>query len=123
MFIQTESTPNPATLKFLPGLTVLETGTADFPDPDTAARSPLASRISRRGLGALATGAGGGRSGSKSTIWGDNTGALVPAEGRVVDSVSFTFCQISPVRCEMPARRTSCTLGGTFLAPAVRRAS
>ena len=45
MFIQTESTPNPATLKFLPGLTVLETGTADFPDPDTAARSPLASRI------------------------------------------------------------------------------
>ena len=30
MFIQTESTPNPATLKFLPGQTVLETGTADF---------------------------------------------------------------------------------------------
>jgi hypothetical protein len=31
MFIQTESTPNPATLKFLPGQTVLELGTADFP--------------------------------------------------------------------------------------------
>ena len=30
MFIQTESTPNPATLKFLPGQTVLEAGTADF---------------------------------------------------------------------------------------------
>ena len=36
MFIQTESTPNPATLKFLPGQTVLELGTADFPTPDTA---------------------------------------------------------------------------------------
>ena len=32
MFIQTESTPNPATLKFLPGQTVLAAGTADFPD-------------------------------------------------------------------------------------------
>lgn len=31
MFIQTETTPNPATLKFLPGQTVLEAGTADFP--------------------------------------------------------------------------------------------
>lgn len=45
MFIQTESTPNPATLKFLPGLAVLDTGTADFPAPDTAAKSPLARRI------------------------------------------------------------------------------
>ena len=45
MFIQTESTPNPATLKFLPGQTVLEMGTADFPAPDTAGKSPLATRI------------------------------------------------------------------------------
>jgi len=45
MFIQTEATPNPATLKFLPGQQVLETGTADFPSSDTAAPSPLASRI------------------------------------------------------------------------------
>ena len=45
MFIQTESTPNPATLKFLPGQTVLETGTADFPDAEAAAVSPLARRI------------------------------------------------------------------------------
>lgn len=45
MFIQTESTPNPATLKFLPGQAVLEVGTADFPAPDTAASSPLATRI------------------------------------------------------------------------------
>ena len=45
MFIQTESTPNPATLKFLPGQTVLEAGTADFPTPDAGAQSPLAQRI------------------------------------------------------------------------------
>lgn len=45
MFIQTESTPNPATLKFLPGQTVLEMGTADFPSPETADKSPLASRL------------------------------------------------------------------------------
>ena len=45
MFIQTESTPNPATLKFLPGQTVLEVGTADFPSADAAGPSPLATRI------------------------------------------------------------------------------
>lgn len=45
MFIQTESTPNPATLKFLPGQEVLSTGTADFPSRESAEASPLASRI------------------------------------------------------------------------------
>ena len=45
MFIQTESTPNPATLKFLPGQTVLESGTADFPAPESVGPSPLASRL------------------------------------------------------------------------------
>lgn len=45
MFIQTESTPNPATLKFLPGQTVLELGTADFPSATAADKSPLAKRI------------------------------------------------------------------------------
>jgi hypothetical protein len=45
MFIQTESTPNPATLKFLPGQTVLDMGTADFPSAETAGKSPLATRI------------------------------------------------------------------------------
>ncbi|WP_119461527.1 NifU family protein [Rhodospirillaceae bacterium SYSU D60014] len=45
MFIQTEQTPNPATLKFLPGRTVMETGTADFPEAETAKRSPLAQRL------------------------------------------------------------------------------
>jgi len=46
MFIQTEATPNPATLKFLPGREVLAQGTADFRDADTArASSALAGRI------------------------------------------------------------------------------
>lgn len=46
MFIQTEQTPNPATLKFLPGCEVLPSGTADFPDAAAAAgRSPLAERL------------------------------------------------------------------------------
>jgi Fe-S cluster biogenesis protein NfuA len=45
MFIQTEATPNPATLKFLPGRTVLESGTLDLRDRDEAAKSPLAGRL------------------------------------------------------------------------------
>jgi len=45
MFIQTESTPNPATLKFLPGQSVLGVGTADFPKAEAAVSSPLARRI------------------------------------------------------------------------------
>ena len=45
MFIETEATPNPATLKFLPGRTVMPIGTADFATPATAARSPLASAL------------------------------------------------------------------------------
>jgi Fe-S cluster biogenesis protein NfuA len=45
MFIQTEATPNPATLKFLPGQTVMQSGSADFPAADAAAGSPLAQRI------------------------------------------------------------------------------
>jgi Fe-S cluster biogenesis protein NfuA len=46
MFIQTEQTPNPATLKFLPGKAVMEEGVAEFTDPAEAERlSPLASRV------------------------------------------------------------------------------
>src|SRR5437763_8611089 len=45
MFIQTEVTPNPATLKFLPGRTVLETGTLEMRDKAEAAQSPLAERL------------------------------------------------------------------------------
>ena len=45
MFIQTEATPNPATLKFLPGKPVLGQGTLDMPNKDAAAQSPLAERL------------------------------------------------------------------------------
>jgi Fe-S cluster biogenesis protein NfuA len=45
MFIQTEQTPNPATLKFLPGREVMARGVADFTEPDNAASSPLARRL------------------------------------------------------------------------------
>jgi len=45
MFIQTEETPNPATLKFLPGRAVMGEGTADFARAEGAERSPLASRL------------------------------------------------------------------------------
>jgi Fe-S cluster biogenesis protein NfuA len=45
MFIQTEATPNPATLKFLPGRAVLPKGTLDMPDRKAAERSPLALKL------------------------------------------------------------------------------
>ena len=45
MFIQTEQTPNPSTLKFLPGRVVMEKGTLDFATADTAESSPLAKRL------------------------------------------------------------------------------
>ena len=45
MFIETELTPNPATIKFLPGETVMPSGTRDFPNEETAAASPLASAL------------------------------------------------------------------------------
>src|SRR5580700_10314921 len=45
MFIQTEATPNPATLKFLPGRAVLEGATLDLRDAEQAAQSPLAERL------------------------------------------------------------------------------
>ena len=45
MLIQTETTPNPATLKFLPGLQVMDNGTRDFATPEEAESSPLAEAI------------------------------------------------------------------------------
>ena len=45
MFIQTEQTPNPATLKFLPGCAVMVEATAFFESVDSAANSPLAQRL------------------------------------------------------------------------------
>ena len=48
MLIETESTPNPATLKFLPGQAVMEAGTRDFASPEEAEASPLASALFSR---------------------------------------------------------------------------
>ncbi len=45
MLIETESTPNPATLKFLPGRTVMDAGTRDFATPEEAEASPLADTL------------------------------------------------------------------------------
>ncbi len=45
MLIETESTPNPATLKFLPGRTVMDAGTRDFASPEEAEASPLAEAL------------------------------------------------------------------------------
>jgi Fe-S cluster biogenesis protein NfuA len=45
MFIQTEPTPNPATLKFLPGRSVLDHGTLEMRDKSAASQSPLAERL------------------------------------------------------------------------------
>lgn len=45
MFIQTEATPNPATLKFIPGRRVMPTGTVDYRDAAGASASPLAANI------------------------------------------------------------------------------
>jgi Fe-S cluster biogenesis protein NfuA len=45
MFIQTEKTPNPATIKFIPGQTVMTKGAAEFSSADDAKRSPLGTRL------------------------------------------------------------------------------
>jgi len=45
MFIETETTPNPSTLKFLPGREVMASGTREFTDPEAADVSPLASAL------------------------------------------------------------------------------
>jgi Fe-S cluster biogenesis protein NfuA len=49
MLIETALTPNPATRKFLPGVTVMEAGSRDFPDAASAAASPLAEALFRTG--------------------------------------------------------------------------
>ena len=45
MFIQTEETPNPATLKFVPGKILLERGTLEFKSPEEATKNSLASKL------------------------------------------------------------------------------
>ena len=50
MLIHTEQTPNPATRKFLPGETLMESGSRDFPDPESAEASPLAEALFATGM-------------------------------------------------------------------------
>jgi Fe-S cluster biogenesis protein NfuA len=50
MLIHTEQTPNPSTRKFLPGQTVMEAGSRDFPDPTSAEASPLATALFDTGM-------------------------------------------------------------------------
>ena len=50
MLIRTEQTPNPSTRKFLPGQTVMEAGTRDFPDAESAKASPLANALFESGM-------------------------------------------------------------------------
>jgi len=50
MLIRTEQTPNPATRKFLPGQTVMDAGTRDFPDSESAEASPLARALFDSGM-------------------------------------------------------------------------
>ena len=50
MLIRTEQTPNPATRKFLPGETVMDAGTRDFADAESATASPLASALFDNGM-------------------------------------------------------------------------
>ena len=50
MLIETEFTPNPATRKFLPGRTVMEAGSRDFPNAEAAEASPLAEALFATGL-------------------------------------------------------------------------
>src|SRR3954470_20958345 len=50
MLIRTEHTPNPATRKFLPGQTVVEAGTRDFPNEESAGASPLARALFESGM-------------------------------------------------------------------------
>jgi Fe-S cluster biogenesis protein NfuA len=50
MLIHTEQTPNPSTRKFLPGQTVMDAGSRDFPDPESAQASPLAAALFDTGM-------------------------------------------------------------------------
>jgi len=50
MYIETQTTPNPATLKFLPGREVMASGTREFADPEAAEASPLAQALFDTGM-------------------------------------------------------------------------
>ncbi|XP_044910257.1 NFU1 iron-sulfur cluster scaffold homolog, mitochondrial isoform X4 [Felis catus] len=81
MFIQTQDTPNPNSLKFIPGKPVLETRTMDFPTPAAAFRSPLARQLFRI-------------EGVKSVFFGPDFITVTKGRGRT------SFCLIFPTCLE-----------------------
>ena len=111
MFIQTEATPNPATLKFLPGQTVLGQGAMEFRSPEAAAKAPLAQALlSIEGVEAVMYGA--------RLRLGDQEGRRMGAsQARHPRARSWS---ISPParRCSPRARAEVTDHGGEFYDPA-----
>ena len=104
MFIQTETTPNPASLKFLPGRDVLGTGTAEYRTPSEAEGSPLAER-----LFALA-GVGGVFLGSDFISVTKTNGEWQHLKPAVLGAIMEHFLSGMPVMREEPASEA----GGEF---------
>lgn len=97
MFIQTESTPNPATLKFLPGRDVMTMGTANFPTAETADGSPLAKRLfAVEGVRGVFLGADFITVTKKTGEWNELKPALL---GAIVEH----FASGDPVLADLPA--------------------
>jgi Fe-S cluster biogenesis protein NfuA len=100
MFIQTEATPNPATLKFLPGREVLGNGTAEFRNADEAHSSPLAERLF-------------GVSGVSGVFLGDDFVSVTKSEGEwphmkpaILGAIMEHFMAGTPVLLEEPTAET-----------------
>lgn len=100
MFIQTEATPNPATLKFLPGREVLGNGTAEFRNAEEAHSSPLAERLF-------------GVSGVSGVFLGDDFVSVTKSEGEwphmkpaILGAIMEHFMAGTPVLLEEPTGET-----------------
>ncbi len=100
MFIQTEATPNPATLKFLPGREVLGNGTAEFRNAGEAHSSPLAERLF-------------GVSGVSGVFLGDDFVSVTKSEGEwphmkpaILGAIMEHFLAGTPVLLEEPTNET-----------------
>src|SRR5687768_599977 len=82
MMIETESTPNPATVKFLPGQEVMTAGTRDFTNPEEAEISPLAAALFSSGSPLFRTGSAGDIAISEDSFDDDPADADVVAQIR-----------------------------------------
>ena len=112
MFIQTEVTPNPATLKFLPGRSVLDSGTLDIPNREAAVQSPLAEKLfGIAGVAGVSVGMTiGRRSGESASVHasdGDIADASIAAnvsDGSTSRSVGLTSAEAIKAAMEVGAR-------------------